>query len=252
MVIAEPQLDRRPTLILLHGATLNGHMWDPIRRSLHPDYRILAPDLPGHGARRHQPFELQSAVDIVHAAARSVVGSPVVVAGDSLGGYTALAAAGALPVAQLKGLVLGGSSSNLIGTAVVPYVTRCVVARTGFAIGMERFLTARGHAALRRLPLDPDDVQAMWDAGIHLRAFCQAVSALRGIDFRSRLAAVEQPVLLINGSKDRGHIAQEASFLAVARHGMAVRLPDCGHGVTLLRPAEVAALINDFSARVFA
>jgi pimeloyl-ACP methyl ester carboxylesterase len=59
MVIVEPQLEPQPTLILLHGATLNGHMWDPIRRHLNPGYRILAPDLPGHGVRRHQSFELR-------------------------------------------------------------------------------------------------------------------------------------------------------------------------------------------------
>lgn len=41
-----------PTLVLLHGATLNSHMWDAVRRDLNPKYRVIAPDLPGHGARR--------------------------------------------------------------------------------------------------------------------------------------------------------------------------------------------------------
>ena len=41
-----------PTLVLLHGATLNSHIWDAVRRDLNPKYRVIAPDLPGHGARR--------------------------------------------------------------------------------------------------------------------------------------------------------------------------------------------------------
>ena len=39
-------------VILVHGATLNARSWDPVRRLIDPRLRVLAPDLPGHGARR--------------------------------------------------------------------------------------------------------------------------------------------------------------------------------------------------------
>ena len=39
-------------VVLVHGATLNGRSWDPVRRLVDPRFRVLAPDLPGHGARR--------------------------------------------------------------------------------------------------------------------------------------------------------------------------------------------------------
>src|SRR6202007_3321734 len=54
-----------PTLILLHGATCNGRMWDALRRGLDPKLQVLAPDLPGHGSRRGEPYTLQGAVDTV-------------------------------------------------------------------------------------------------------------------------------------------------------------------------------------------
>jgi pimeloyl-ACP methyl ester carboxylesterase len=86
---------------------------------------------------------------------------------------------------------------------------------------------------------------------LSLKAFPQAVDALRNVDFRSRLAAVEQPVLILNGDLDRGHVRQEASFLAAARQATVQRFP-CEHGVTLRHPAECAAAMNRFAARAFA
>src|SRR5450830_853473 len=40
-----------PVLILIHGATWNGRVWDVVRPQLDTAYRVLTPDLPGHGAR---------------------------------------------------------------------------------------------------------------------------------------------------------------------------------------------------------
>ena len=51
-----------PTLVLLHGATFNAHMWDAVRRHLDPKYRVIAPDLPGHGSRLGEPFSFAGAI----------------------------------------------------------------------------------------------------------------------------------------------------------------------------------------------
>lgn len=242
----------QPTLILLHGATLNGHMWDPVRRDLDSRYRVIAPDLPGHGARRSEPFTLVAAIATVLAAAESAAPSPIVVGGDSLGGYTALAAAAAVPQHRLKGLILCGSSSNLSGTALLPYLLqKAIFSATLLFVTEEHVVRTRVPKLLNSLRILPTDVEAIIKAGISLRVFNQAVEALRGIDFRAKLAAVGQPVVIINGGKDRGHIRQEASFVAVARDAATHRLENCEHGVSMRRPREVASMINDFAARVF-
>ncbi len=80
----------KPTLILLHGAGLNAHMWDAVIRDIDPRWRVLSIDLPGHGARSAEWYSLPAARDAVASAARSVAPAPVVLAGDSLGGYTAM------------------------------------------------------------------------------------------------------------------------------------------------------------------
>jgi pimeloyl-ACP methyl ester carboxylesterase len=239
-----------PVLILVHGATGNGRMWDPVRRHLEPRWRVIAPDLPGHGARRDETFHLQAAVDTVVAVARDVAPAPVIVGGDSLGGYTALASAAALPRAQLLGLVLGGASANFEGRAL-----RALLVRQWLMMGMGRLLGEKGLAKLlandlRKMGQSEADIQAQLHAGLNHRVFPQAVRALRGIDFRARLAAVEQPVLIANGSKDKLFVEQEASFLAVARHATSHRFQGCDHGVSLRRSGEFAALVAGFATRL--
>ena len=242
-----PPVPAEPVLILIHGATGNGRMWDPVRRRLEPRWRVLTPDLPGHGARRDEPFSLQGAVDTVAALARSVAPSPVVVGGDSLGGYTALASAAALPRSQLLGLVMGGATANFEGAAL-----RALLIRQWLVLGLGALLGEKGVARLlakdlRKMGMAEPDIAALIAAGLNQRVFPQAVAALRGIDFRAQLAAVEQPVLIVNGSKDKLFVEQEPSFMAVAKQATSHRFEGCEHGVSMRRSAEFAALLDRFA-----
>jgi pimeloyl-ACP methyl ester carboxylesterase len=240
-------------LILLHGATLNGRMWDPVRRELDPAYKVVAPDLPGHGARRAERYTLAAAVETVRQCAAAYPASSVLLVGDSLGGYTAQAAAEAIPAGRLKGLVLGGSSANLVGRHLLPYYARMATFRLLITLfGEPRLVAALLPRKLRQMGITEADAEALLAAGIQLGAFGQAVQSLSKFDFRRNLAHISQPILFVNGDQDRGMVAQEASFVAAARAAQAHRFDRCGHGVSLLRPAEFAALVNRFVAEVCA
>ena len=39
-----------PTVLMLHGFTNTGGSWDPVVAALGERYRVLAPDIRGHGA----------------------------------------------------------------------------------------------------------------------------------------------------------------------------------------------------------
>jgi pimeloyl-ACP methyl ester carboxylesterase len=242
-----------PVLILIHGATGNGRMWAPVQRHLDAGIRVITPDLPGHGARRSERFTMEAAVATIAAAAASVAPAPVVLAGDSLGGFTSMASAAALPRDQLKGLVLSGCTMNFEGMAMLPYWLRIAMFRLVFAFyGEQRFIRNKMPKALAELGIDAQDIGPIVEGGISLRVFEQAVTALRGVDYRAKLAAIEQPVLIVNGGKDRDMIAQEASFVAAARRATRHRFDDAGHGVSMLRSAEFAALVNQFVASLVA
>jgi pimeloyl-ACP methyl ester carboxylesterase len=240
----------KPVLILIHGATGNGRMWDPLRRILEPRYRILSPDLPGHGSRQAETFTLEGGVATVVEAARSVSPAPVVVGGDSLGGYVSTAAADALTPSQLKGLVLSGCTMNFRGPALVPFYFKIFFNKLLLAtLGEKRLLGERFVSAAGKLGLEPRDARAVLEGGLNMRAFPDCVAALTGVDFVAKVARIRKPMLFLNGSKDRDMMRQQADFQAAAPQARFHVFDGAGHGVSLLRSAEFAALVDEFASQ---
>ncbi|MBL8361542.1 MAG: alpha/beta hydrolase [Rubrivivax sp.] len=240
------------TLILIHGATGNGRMWDAVRRHLDPRWQVHTPDLPGHGSRRSESFTLDAAVATVIDVVSRVAPARVVVGGDSLGGYVSLASAPALPAGQLAALVLSGSSANFTGGALRALQRRWLTMRVMRALLGDARIVAMVAKELRKQGIDAGDVQAIVDGGLNPAVFGECVQALRDIDFRARAAQVAQPVLVLNGSKDRIFIDQEDAFVAALQRPARQRFEGCDHGVSLRRPREFAAAIDAFVASALA
>ena len=78
-------------VVLLHGATLDHRAWDAQVRALSARYRVVVPDLRGHGeSTLDGAFRFDDAVDDVAALLDQVADSaPVVLVGLSLGGNIA-------------------------------------------------------------------------------------------------------------------------------------------------------------------
>jgi pimeloyl-ACP methyl ester carboxylesterase len=237
-----------PALILLHGAGLNGHMWDPVSRYLDPSYRTITIDLPGHGLHGSGAYSLDGAVAAIIAAAHSAAPAPVILVGDSLGGFSAMAAAPYLPREQLAGLVLAGSTGEIDLTGVAAGLVQTLVIRGMLLFVAEDRLAER---ALGRFGIAGENARNILAAGVRLRAVAPAMRSLEGVDFRARLAAVDAPVLIINGTLDRNAMAQEAGFVAAARHAETLHFENCEHGVSMRRPAEFAAAVNAFATRIW-
>jgi pimeloyl-ACP methyl ester carboxylesterase len=239
---------RRPVLILVHGATGNGQMWNPVRRILAARFQVLTPDLPGHGDRRGETFTLEAAVATIVDLARSVAPAPVVLGGDSLGGYVSMAAAGALPADQLRGLVLGGCTTNFEGGALWLLRLRSALHRTLLAVPGERFLLGeRFVKAMGKVGVGADDARAVLARGVNIAAFPDCVRALAHVDFAAKAAAIRAPILFVNGSKDRDMMRQQARFLAAAPGARSHVFEGVEHGVSLRRSADFAALVERFA-----
>lgn len=236
-----------PVLILLHGAGLNGHMWDAVQRHLDGRYRIIALDLPGHGAHRSEVYSLESSNAVVAAAARWVAPAPVILVGDSLGCYSAMSAAAGVPREQLRGLVLAGCGVERKLRDLFGYATNLVMVDALSAFVDEATLSAR---ALSHFGLEPADRQAILAAGVNLRAVPMAQRALMFGDFRARLSQITQPVLAMNGTLDHNAMRQEPDFLATAAQATSHHVENSPHGVSMRRSTEFAAQVNLFAARV--
>ena len=102
----------QPPLVLVHGFPLDSRMWESQVNALSDRWCVIAPDLRGFGqSKSESAFTLESLADDLHALLGSIRALPCVLAGLSMGGYTALAYARKYP-ADLRGLVLVDTKSE--------------------------------------------------------------------------------------------------------------------------------------------
>ena len=101
----------QPSVVLVHGIRTSSSMWRRQVRFLEArGHRVLAPDLPGHGARMHERFTLEAAIDTISDAVDSL-GGDVLLVGFSLGAYLSVHYAGAED-RPLRGLIAASCSTQ--------------------------------------------------------------------------------------------------------------------------------------------
>jgi pimeloyl-ACP methyl ester carboxylesterase len=237
-----------PLVVFVHGAGISRHLWRPQLDALADQYRVLAPDLPGHGERTDDPVDFEAAVDIVETAIAQESPDCVVLVGQSLGGYVATEVAARHPE-RVAGLVLSGSSANYRGLLGL----RTALGGSLFRLGarsrlVDDWFERTVESRLRSLPVDDAVVDEILAAGVSLDAWGQAGHALVGYDFPTRLADYDGPVLLVNGADDHVNRPVAADLAADRAAVDAVVIEDAGHTVNLERPDAYTDVVREFVA----
>jgi pimeloyl-ACP methyl ester carboxylesterase len=107
-------------IVLLHGIGVTRKQWLPQMRDLVDEFRLIAPDLPGHGTLKERGFTLDAAATHAAAVIDAYADGRALVVGLSLGGYVAMRLAARSPE-KVAGLVLTGCSGNPKGVlGVIP------------------------------------------------------------------------------------------------------------------------------------
>jgi pimeloyl-ACP methyl ester carboxylesterase len=103
-----------PPVVFLHGAGVDHTVWRfQTRRLAHQGYRVLAPDLPGHGRSGGEPCaSMPDWAEWLVSFLDERVGGPATVVGHSMGGLIAMHAA-ALAPQQFQRLVVVGSGRSM-------------------------------------------------------------------------------------------------------------------------------------------
>jgi pimeloyl-ACP methyl ester carboxylesterase len=107
-----------PTLVLLHGVTLDAESnWGAAVPTLAQSFRVLAPDLRGHGAGppARAPYRLEDCANDVAALVTTLGTGPVIVVGYSMGGMIAQTFWRQYPELT-AGLVLCATARNVSGS----------------------------------------------------------------------------------------------------------------------------------------
>lgn len=186
--VFEPDSAPRGTVLLVHGWTAEAaSMTGLVEPLLAAGFRVVAFDLPGHGASTGRELNIPLGLASLAAVAR-VFGPLAAVVSHSFGGAIALAAlAGSVPgepLVSARRLVLISPPSSMT------LLTR----QFGSALGLGR----RGQAALER------------------RIHVVAGNPVEVFEGRTQLAAIRLPTLVIHDRQDRELGFQHAEALAQA------------------------------------
>jgi pimeloyl-ACP methyl ester carboxylesterase len=106
--------EEKPNLILVHGGMDHARSWDRIVAAFQEDYRVIAPDLRGHGDSNWAYGAMYSIAEYVLdlSALVEIVGKlPVYIMGHSLGAAIVLQYAGIYPERVKKLVAIEGTSA---------------------------------------------------------------------------------------------------------------------------------------------
>ncbi len=228
-------------IVFVHGTRMAGAYWHAQLVALSDAYYVVAPDLPGHGARRATPFSHAGALETVREAVRACAGGTAIVVGHSLGGYLAMDLAAHSPE-LCRALVLVGCSAVARGPKTWPYRA---VARL-LPLFSEGALT-RWHDRLLRRLYAAELVEPQIAAGYGFGAVPPSWRTVLGRDPAPALHAFPGPVLFINGARDRMFRSDEQYFVRSCVQGQLKVLAGAGHLCNLDRPAEFTAALRAFA-----
>jgi pimeloyl-ACP methyl ester carboxylesterase len=250
--------------VLVHGLSATNASMLPLIPALSREFRVLAPDLPGHGGteatgKQHAARYLG---DWLVAFLRETCDQPAVLVGNSLGGRTALEAAFNSPD-DVRGLVLLCPAVAFRKLRqLVPFVRILPDELARLPVRIPRPMALRG---LRGLFADPACLPQTWyDAALDefirvlsIRSNRLAIfSALRHIyldkpfgetGFWDRLSSLVPPALFIWGDRDVLVPSGFARFVDEALpSARSVVLENCGHVPQFEHRERTAAMTREF------
>lgn len=235
-------------VIYLHGMGGAAAHWKGLWDCMPSDrYRHLAFDLRGHGGSGRLPCEITNerlSRDVL-AVADDLGLRRFSVVGHSMGGKVGMRLAAMAPD-RVVSLALLGSP----GPGIVPFRREDIAGfmatyhdvavttsfyRPWFKVWSTPTIDAwmRSFAALPDWALHAAAEMAVWT------------------DITPEVRHLKLPILALAGDEDPvyGPAYQRDSVLSVFSHADLVTVPDCGHGLILERPVEIARILDDFLAR---
>jgi len=265
-----------PVIVGVHGLGGSSLNWSAIAPLLTGRYRLLAPDLAGHGLTRSlgRSTSVPTNQDLLHRFIEAVPGCPVILMGNSMGGMISLIEAGTSPGA-VSALVLVDPALPFVPVRPDPLVTALFALQATPGIGQALAAGRRRQSpeaavasVLNLCCADPSAVapevvarhvemahqraafsEVGRDFAVAMRSVIATAGYLHGQAYRRRIRSVTCPVLLVHGSADR--LVPVAAARAAARahpSWSVVILPGLGHVPQLEAPGECAAAISRWLA----
>lgn len=246
-----------PVVVLLHGFPLNRSMWSAQRANIGSTYRVITPDLRGHGetAAPDGIYTMDAmADDVIDLLNAMQLTEPIVLGGMSMGGYIALSLIARHPE-RVRALILmdtrAGADSPEAAHGREELARKVETSRSVVplidAMLPKLFSPLTGSLHPQRI----GTIRLMMEK-VRPRA---AAGALRGMaarpDRTSDLARIRVPTLVLVGADDKITPPEEARSMAEAIPDAHFHIiPEAGHLAPLENPAATNEAILRFLSRL--
>jgi len=195
-------------LLMLHGLAVDASAQAHEIETLADSYRVIAPDLRGHGrSTRPTTFTLRDHVDDMIALLDTLGIARTAVLGGSMGSYVAQALALTVPQRVQKMILVVATSHGITSSSARVLAEHADVLRDLSPEEQQQWLNARLFA-----PETPESVRqqvrdwyiSRYSLGLGMSAeqIEAANNAVVGFDFRGELPGLDIPTLLISGRHD--------------------------------------------------
>ncbi len=233
-----------PVILLVHGSVVTRVIWRPQIQALSDRFRVIAPDLPGHGALAATPFTFDRAVETLVRIIETEAHGRALVVGLSLGGYVAIELARQHP-GRVAGLVLSGCSLNFRGALGTYLAVVSWLMRRGW-LSQSR---AKAEQRTRRIfpPALASIAEAQIEAGVYPEALGPAFAEMAHRDFSGHLSEYPGPTLILNGANDSASKRGADAFVAAARDAKLQTLAGAGHACNLDQPEAFSQAVRGFA-----
>jgi magnesium chelatase accessory protein len=247
----------KPDLLLVHGTAAATHSWRDLIPRLAPHFRVIAPDLPGHGFTDGVPAQRMSLPGMAGLLAQLLAAlevKPVLVAGHSAGAAILLRLAldgriAPRAVASLNGalLPLGDKHAAFFTRAArmlvgLPFIPSLFAWRASDRAVAERLLQDTGS---RIEPRGVDLYARLFRHAGHVGAALGMMANWDLVPLLRDLPRLACPLVMVVGEKDRAvPPAQAERIRARLPQARIVTLPGLGHLAHEEQPQLVADLLT--------
>jgi pimeloyl-ACP methyl ester carboxylesterase len=240
---------RPPTLVLVHGLGATSTAYYPLIPRLRRHFRIVVPDLPGHGwsrpPRGRDWLLFPELVDIAEAFVQRIAPRGAILVGNSMGGWIAAKLAARRPELAL-GLALLNPGGPALRAEDWTDFARILYAEDRAVMG--EYFSRLFHSPPLGLRLFTRDFQRI----LRGPAVSALVASLAEDDFvaQEELERVRCPSVLVWGESDRLIPRGCRDFyLAHLRDVRYEPIPSCGHCPQLECPKRTAEILFELLAR---
>ena len=240
-----------PAVVLLHGYPFNRTMWREQAEALKSSYRVITPDLRGHGETdaTGETATMDEMARDVAALMDELKIERAAIGGLSMGGYVALAFYRRFPL-RVRALILADTRPQ--SDTEEARRNREQQAERVLTEGMDAVTdTLLGKALARATPKERPEVVARVREMIRGTKPRGAAAALRGMaarpDQTSFLERIIQPTLIIVGSEDELTPPKDAEVMRREIRGSRLEIiQGAAHVSNLERPAEFNRALIEF------